>query len=690
MRLKYKWVKQENIKDCAVACLLSIIRMYGGNNSLEKLRILTKTTKMGTSAYHLIEAAKKLGFEAKGFKCRDLEHITVPCIAHVIIDKSYYHYLIIQKIDYFKKIIIINDPAIGIKKYTFDNFYKIWTRIIITLKPIRKIDHYNPNKKLIKWVITLIKPHTKGLSIILILSLLFILFNILNTFYLKIIADNINNSIPSLSYLFYFFTLITILKVSTDYLRNKLLIYINQKIDKTLINNTYKHIISLPYHYYNNRHTGDIIARLNDLYYVRELISKVSITFLVDFILVICALFILYFINNILFIISILIIIFYLIIVLIYNPIIKNDIRLSQEKRAEVTSYWIETISGINTIKGLNIENKIIEKATKKYNKLSEHNYHFDNIYNNQKNLKDLIIYGGFNFILFIGSILILKKEITFSDLILFNSLLLYFLEPIKNIFELEPLIKKAFSSLQRIGDLYEIDSDNFEGNKEIIDGDVILNNLTFSYDGINNILTNIKVKIKKGEKILLTGKSGSGKSTLVKLLLKYYSIDNNMIMLNNKDINDYNLRTIRDNICYVSQQEIIFTDSIYNNIVLNRKIDSTNFKKICDITYINEMISQKKIDLNFLLEENGSNLSGGERQRIMIARALVKKANIYIFDESMNQMNIDLERNIIKKIFNKLQDKTIIIISHRLTNKDLYDKIISLENKKIVVKERS
>ena len=251
-------------------------------------------------------------------------------------------------------------------------------------------------------------------------------------------------------------------------------------------------------------------------------------------------------------------------------------------------------------------------------------------------------------------------------------------------------MIKKAFSSLQRIGDLYEIDSDNFEGNKEIIDGDVILNNLTFSYDGINNILTNIKVKIKKGEKILLTGKSGSGKSTLVKLLLKYYSIDNNMIMLNNKDINDYNLRTIRDNICYVSQQEIIFTDSIYNNIVLNRKIDSTNLKEICDITYINEMISQKKIDLNFLLEENGSNLSGGERQRIMIARALVKKANIYIFDESMNQMNIDLERNIIKKIFNKLQDKTIIIISHRLTNKDLYDKIISLENKKIVVKERS
>ncbi len=689
---RYKFIRQENIKDCGVTCLLNFIRMYGGNNAIERLRTLTKTNKNGTSAYNLMEAAKQLGFEANGYKCRNLD-ITVPCIAHVILKKSYHHYVIILKILPDKNIIIVNDPLVGTKKYSITEFYNIWTKVIIVLKPISEIANINPNKEILKLLYSLIKPHKKTLLIIFTLSILVIIFSIINTFYLKAIVDNLDFSKQYLTNLFIFFIIVIILKTSSDYLRNRLLIYINRNIDQTLMYKTYKHIISLPYNYYNSRQTGDIIARINDLSYIKELISRISVTLLVDFILVILALFMLYFINNILFVVAITIIFFYLIIVFIYNPILRKYIIINQEKQADVTSYLVETISGINTIKGLNIEDKVINRTNNKYDDLLENNCQFDRVYNHQRTLKDVVIYGGFNVVLFIGSTLILENKLTLSNLILFNSLLLYFLEPIKSIFDLELLIKRALSSLRRIKELYDIPLETSEGIKNTINGNISFNNLSFAYDDVNNILKGINLTINQGEKVLFIGNSGSGKSTLVKLLLRYYKIQKDSIILDNNDINRYSIEAIKENICYVSQQETIFTDSIYNNIVLNRNISKKDFNKILKITNINDILKQKRINNNFLLEENGCNISGGERQRIIIARSLLKKANIYIFDESMNEITINLERRMLNNIFNNFKNKTIIVISHRLNNKDLYDKIITIENKKIkdiIIKERS
>lgn len=680
---RYKFIKRDNVKDCGVFCLLSIIRMYGGNNSISYLRHLTKTNNQGTSAYHLIEAAKKLGFKAEGYRFDQLNNIPIPAIAHLIIDKSYHHYVVIKNINYSKKIIIVGDPAVGIKKYSFEQFINIWSKVIITLKPIRKIDNINPNRPIIRLMTKLMKPHSKSLIIILGLSFLFIVFNIINTCYLKIIADNINYHPKGLYYLFLFFSLVVLLKMSSDFIRNKLLIYINKQVDKDLIIKTYHQLIFLPYKYYHSRQTGDIIARLYDLNYVREFISRIPIMIAVDFMLVIFALFVLYFINHLLFFTSLLIVLLYLIIVIIYNPLIRNYIIKNQEKQALVTSYLVEAISGIDTIKGLSIEELVLRKAKNKYNDLIDNHFQFDNLYNIQQNLKNMIIFIGFNLILLIGSLLIYYQQLSLSQLILFNSLLLYFLEPIKNIFDLEPLIKNAFNSLRRINELYEVKAEEKSGLKERLLGNIIFDKLSFSYDD-NQVLKDINLIINKGEKVLITGKSGSGKSTLVKLLFKYYLVNNNMITINNKDINDYSLKTIRDNICYVSQHEIIFSDSIYNNLILDRKIKMKEIYKISKLTYLDEMLKERQIDFNYLIEENGSNISGGEKQRIVIARSLLKKADIYIFDETMNEINIDLERRIIKNIFNIFNDKVIIIISHRLSNSDLFDKKLILNNKTI------
>ena len=217
------------------------------------------------------------------------------------------------------------------------------------------------------------------------------------------------------------------------------------------------------------------------------------------------------------------------------------------------------------------------------------------------------------------------------------------------------------------------------------ISGDIEINNLCFGYSN-TLILDNIRFKVKDKEKVLLLGKSGTGKSTILKLLFKYYQVKRNNISINGNDINDYTVMDIRNNITYISQNELLFNDTIRNNIILDRNINEKEFLKVVKLTYVDEIIKDDILGYNKVLEENAVNLSGGQRQRIILARALLKPSKIILIDEGLNELDINLERKILKNIFDFYQNITIIIVSHRLNNIDLFDKVIKIVNKKAEV----
>jgi len=277
----------------------------------------------------------------------------------------------------------------------------------------------------------------------------------------------------------------------------------------------------------------------------------------------------------------------------------------------------------------------------------------------------------------------------TLGELITYNSLIIYFLEPIKNIIDFDIDIKKVKETMKRVNDLYSIQKEDLEFNEKYTNkdfkGNIKIKDLSYSYDNKNKILDKVKLNIKKGEKILITGNSGSGKSTLVKILMRYLTIENTKIEIDEKDINYFNIKELREKISYVSQNEILYNDTLYNNVTINRYIDYDEFLNICKITKVDEIMNRSPFQSSFIIEENGFNLSGGERQRIMLARALVKKAEIYIFDESLSQIDISKEREILKDIFKKFKNKTFIVISHRYDNSDLYTKMIEIKKGKII-----
>lgn len=687
--MKYPFVKQEGIKDCGVASLQMIVMYYHGYINLEQLRNMTKTSKEGTNAYHLIEAANKIGFEAKGVKCEfddlNMNNLLLPCIANVTLDNSFLHFLVIYEVNFKNKYLIIGDPASKLRRVSFDYFKLVFNKVLIILKPVspiplqEKVDIYS-------FVFKTIKQHHILLKQLLFLSLFITAFSIVSSFYIQNMIEQINNySKHNLLLIFYIFFSICLLKLITDFFRNKILIYINQKLDINLMVENFKKIIELPYHYYKNRTTGEVVARFNDLSSVRDIISKFFLSVFIDLPLTLITLVFMFLINRRLFLISLFILVLYLILIWIFKNKYRDYICDVSEARSKVNTYMVESLQGFETIKGLHIEKRVNDNFEKKYVNLLKHLFNYHSFYFIMHSLKDAINNIGFVIIILLGSLYVLNDNMTIGQLMTFNALLTIFLEPIRSIIDLDSSINEAKNALKRILELIFY-KESGGVIKHYIKGSIAFKNLTYTFDDRNNVLVDVNFNIEQGKKLAIIGKSGSGKSTLFKLLMKYYEVDMGKVFIDDIDINNYEKNYLKS-IVYISQNEILFTDSIYNNINLDNS-DSRSFLNVCKSCYVDDIIKRSNLGYNMILEENGGNISGGERQRIILARTLLRNFSILIIDEGTNQIDINLERKILKNIFNLYKFKTIIFITHRLDNIDLFDQLIELQDGQVVRNE--
>lgn len=385
------------------------------------------------------------------------------------------------------------------------------------------------------------------------------------------------------------------------------------------------------------------------------------------------------------FLILVVTILIYILIFLIFRPLIKKYTNINQENNAKINSQMVELINGFETIKNLSLENIMYQNFSELYTKSLHDVYIYDNINNYEFIIKELITYLTLLLTEFIGFYFVLHNTLTIGEIIIFASLAPYFMSPIRSVIDLSKEYFYAINSLKRANNLLEIKSDDLNTKTTFtLNGNINIKNLSFSYNNYDKVLKGININIAKGDKILILGNSGSGKSTIIKILSKYYTPRRDSIYIDGTDINDISISNLKDNITTISQEEIIFNDTIKNNIILNRKISDNKFIKICRELCIDEFVKNSPMGYNTKLEENGQNISGGQRQRIILARALLKNSNILLIDEGLNAIDINLERKILKTIFEKYQDKTIIIVSHRLENMDLYKKVINLKDGKI------
>ena len=674
-------VLQDGFKECGSACLLSIIRYYGGNVSMERILELTKTGKDGTNFHNMSLAGLELGMMSKGYfidNINDLDNIEKPFISQIVIN-NYHHFVVVYKINGEK--ITIMDPAKGMENISISEFLKIFTGYILIMEPIKKLPIYNDNNYLLNTIKEIIISNKKIIINLILLTLITTIFMCLYSYHFKIIIDKvIDTNKLNLLIVVIIFAFVEVIKLVSEFLRNNLLLYLEQKIDLSIITNTINKIISLPYSYYKNRTTGEIITRVNDLFYVKNAISKIIVNIFLDIILVISAFIILFSINKTMTVYLIFVVIIYLILFRVFKNSIKQMTNKIQEDSATVNSSLVETISGYDTVKGLNLENAFKNKINKQYLNMINDNLIMSRINNYQEFLRDLFEGIIVLLVMYLGATYIMDKSLTIGSLITYNSIIYYFLNPIRNTVDFYKELFYVKNSIKRINNILNLKYESqMKKTGLVVNGKIEFRNLSFSYNGVRNIIDNFSLKIDDKSKVLILGDSGVGKSTLLKLVYKYYETPRGMVYINDKDIQDFELGDIRSNITYVSQNEILYTDTIKNNIILNRDISEEEYLKVSRLVYVEDIILKNKLSYDYMLEENGANISGGQRQRIILARALLKKGKVILIDEGLNEVDPKLEKKILKNIFREYEDRTFIIISHRKDNIEMYDKVINV-----------
>ncbi|GMK41990.1 bacteriocin cleavage/export ABC transporter [Paenibacillus sp. CCS19] len=682
------------MKDCGAACLATVSKQYGLQTSVARIREVAGTDKYGTNAYGMIKAAEQLGFTAKGVKGdKDalFSEFPLPAIAHVIIDQSLLHYVVIHSVT--KKKVIIADPAKGLVTYTPEEFFNIWTGVLILLVPAPAFKKGNDTRGLFGRFFHLLLPQRRMLFSIFLTSLLFTLLGILGSFYFKMLLDEIvpYNMERTLTVLSIGIIALTLFKIILAAFRSHLLLQLSQKLDVSLILGYYHHVLSLPMNFFGTRKTGEVLSRLMDASKVRDAISGATLSIMIDSLMVVAGGIILYTQNAFLFGITATLVPLYAIIVWAFNKPFERMNRKQMENNALLTSYLVESVNGIETIKAYTAEQHASFETEKKFIVLLRSIFRLGFWFNVQSSLKGFVQAIGGVIILWVGAVQVLHGHMTLGQLITFNALLAYFLEPIQNLINLQASLQTAIVAADRLGEILELDAEkSAEEDRKMrpqsLRGDIKLQQVDFRYGTRQLTLKDINISIRAGEKIALVGESGSGKTTLVKLLLRFYNAEKGDILINENNIMDIHMDTLRSRSAYISQDTFFFSGTIAENLILGAE-DKPPMEQVIDAAKqakAHEFINQMPLRYDTMLEENASNLSGGQRQRLAIARALLKNPDVLILDEATSNLDTTTERAVSETI-NALQGITAIIIAHRLSTIMRCDRIFVLEQGAVI-----
>lgn len=715
--MRFKGVLQHDEKDCSAACLATICKYWKLNIPLVKLRELIKVDKNGANIYGLIQAAAVIGLKGEALEGSWEElvdeigkhEIKLPLIAHVIMDQSLEHFVVIYRISHTN--VYIFDPGKGNVVYSIKEFLTLWTGYIITFTKTEDFKAQNLLIESYKKYFKLLKKQMGLLISILGFSFMIVLISIVSSLAFQKIVDQyamggidaksqvklfemlyaqINHLLKGFVPIILALVGLYLIQSLLEYIRGVFLAYLSKRIDKELMFPFYNKLMSLPVTFFQNRETGEIISRFQDISEIRNMISGSTLILILDSVMLVIGMIILLGISSKLFMIVSAIAVLYVFIVLCFKKPLATVQRKIMENHANVTSSLKEGIDGVENIKALLAEKENISSFKKDIETYLETIFRGNKI---SQLLESLImgISGIGNLMIFaIGIYLVMIQEISMGNLIAFQGLVQYFFNPLKNLLMLQPMLQSATIAAERLNDIMEVTSEkDIFTRKETMGFENIkiqFKNVDFQYGYREKILKNVNLTINSGEKIAIVGESGCGKTTLIRLINAFYLVSEGEILFGNKNSNEVDLECLRKKIAYVPQNPILFNTSIINNITYGlTQYDENQLKEVIEECGILEIINKMPLKEHTVVSENGKNLSGGQQQRIAIARALMKKPEILLVDEGTSQLDIANEMKIMNYIFDIYNKNICIFIMHNYRMLERFDRIIYMSEGEIV-----
>jgi ATP-binding cassette subfamily B protein len=701
---KFAHYRQADHKDCGPTCLKIIAKYYGKTINIQELRDFSETTREGSNLLFLSDAAEKIGFRTLGVKLsvQRIEEAPLPCILHWNKD----HYVVLYKIKNNKY--YISDPAFGLLEYNKEDFVKFWIGnnandttkegIALLIEATPKFfesdfDREENSGLGFRFLFKYLFQYKSFLIQLAIGLLASSLLNLIFPFLTQSIVDvGIQNQNIHFIYLILFAMLFIFAgRTGLELIRSWILLHLSTRINISLISDFFIKLMNLPISFFDVRMTGDIMQRINDHRRIEKILTTSSLNVLFSVINMFVMGAVLAYFNLQIFLVFFVGSVFYFGWITLF---LKRREALDYKRFAEVSNEQnkvMELINGMQEIKLHNAEKQKrwgweyvqarLFRVSIKGLILEQTQTIGSSVINELKNI----------FIILLSAKLVIEGSITLGMMLAISAIVGSLNGPITQLIEFVRELQDAKISLARLSEIHqkedELQQEQHQTNEVPLDVDIEVKNLSFRYLGSDTpVLDNLNLVIPANKVTAIVGVSGSGKTTLMKLLLKFYEPEKGEVIIGSTQLKNISQKAWRTNVGAVMQEGFIFSDTIANNIAFGSdRVDKERLLYAAEVANIKEYIAGLPLGFNTKIGAEGLGMSTGQKQRLLIARAVYKNPEVLFFDEATSALDANNEKEIMKKLDIFFENKTVVVIAHRLSTVMNADQIVVLDKGKII-----
>ncbi|MEH2237041.1 peptidase domain-containing ABC transporter [Nostoc sp.] len=683
---RYPFFAQQSGSDCGAACLVMVSRYWGKNFSLNRLRDMANVDRNGSSLRGLSAAAESIGFSTRPVKASldQLAKQKLPAIAHW----EGNHYIVVYEIT--PKHVIVGDPAIGQRSLSHTEFKANWIGYTLLLQPTAMLKDTKETSTPFWQFFELLKPHSLVILEVFIASVFIQIFGLVTPLFTQLILDRVvvQRSELTLTAVGLGLLIFSLFRVAMTGLRQYLLDHTANKLDLALIVGFIRHTLRLPLSYFESRYVGDIISRVQENRKIQRFLSGEALSILLDLVTIFIYLGLMFWYSWKMALLVLVIIPPFFLLALIATPFLQKISREIFTAVAKESSYLIEALSGVRTVKSTAVEQTVRWHWEELLSKEVKTNFSGQIISNRLQIFSNTIEAVVTTILLWFGAYQVIHNQLTIGQLVAFNMLLGNIITPFQRLTVLWNQLQEVVIAVERINDVLDAEPEEdlqhqVRQSLPPIQGNIRFDNVTFRYhpESDINVLENLSFEIHSGQMVALVGRSGSGKTTISKLVLGLYTPTDGKVLIDGHDITSLSLRSLREQVGVVDQDTFLFGGTIRESISLAHP--GATLAEIIEAARLagaDQFIKNLPMGYESQIGEGGGMLSGGQRQRIAIAKALLGNPKLLILDEATSHLDAESERIIQTNLNTILQGRTTLVIAHRLSTVRNADLILVLD----------
>ena len=541
------------------------------------------------------------------------------------------------------------------------------------------------------WFIPAVIKYRRMLLEVVFVSFVLQMFGLVTPLMFQVVMDKVlvNRAFNTLVVVASALLICSVFEVVLTGLRNFVFSHTTSRIDVELGSRLYQHLVALPIKYFTSRRVGDTVARVRELENIRNFLTSQAITGLIDFFFSFIFIGVMLFYSGWLTLIVVLSLPIYAVISTVLNPLLRQRLNEKFARGADNQSFLVESVSAAETVKSMALEPQFIRRWNNQLAAYVTAGFRVNNISNMGQQLIQLVGKLVTLAILYFGALLVIEGKLSIGQLIAFDMMAQRVATPVLRLAQLWQDFQQIGISMLRLGDILNIRTELPASRQGLpsLHGQITFENVSFRYLAERPmVLSDLTLEIRAGQVIGIVGRSGSGKSTLTKLVQCLYLPESGRVRVDNIDTSLADPAWLRRNIGVVLQENVLFNRSIRENISISDPgAPLAAVIQAATLAGAHEFISELPEGYDTLVSEHGANLSGGQRQRIAIARALATNPRILIFDEATSALDFETEHVIRTNMRAICNGRTVIIIAHRLSAVRGADRIIVMEQGRIV-----